>query len=99
MATNDWVLWYKQSDLMLESNTQSADHNNQSSLYDCTCQNPFNHETTFKNRYIKKSNTFGEVNFFYLQNFANQNFLHKDYPPFSPYFSTSNRCRTGECIH
>ena len=105
MATNDCFLWYKQSDLMLESNTQSADntpsanHNNQSILCDCTRQNPFNPETIFEKIYIKRSNTFDEVNLIYLQNFVNQIRLNKNYSPFSPYFSTSNFCRTGECRH
>ena len=99
MAAKDWFSWYKQSTLMLESNTSSADHNKQSSLCDCSRQNLFNNETTFENRYIKRSNLFGEVNLIYLQNFVNQIRLNKDYPPFSPYFSTSNRCITGECSH
>ena len=84
---------------MLESNTPSADHNNQSSLCDYDRQYPFNNENTFENRYIKKSNPIGEVNMIYLQNFVNQFFLNKDYLPFYPYLSTSNFCIISECIH
>ena len=99
LATKDWVSWYKQSTLMLEFNTPSGHHSKQSSSCDCARQNPVNHETTFENRFIKRSNPFGEVNLIYLQNWVNQIRLNKEYPPFSQYISTSNRCRTGKCSH
>ena len=99
IATNDWVLCYKQITLMLESNTPSSDQNNQFSLCYSFLPSPFNPEHTFENRYIKIYNPFAEANLIYLQNFANQILLNKQYPPFYPYFSTSNSGRTGECSH
>ena len=87
-----WNKWYQQT------TEKIADQDQQSSLCDCfRMQQEFSPETTFENRFIKRSTTFGEVNLIYLQNFANHIKLNKQYPPFSPFFSTQDRCKPSEC--
>jgi hypothetical protein len=76
-----------------------------SSLCDCFRPSPFRPESTYENRFVKKSTSFGEVNLIFLQNFENVIRMNQQYPPFSPHYVVSSsssqqqqqRCQTGEC--
>ena len=93
----EWPEWFRRSTNYLASDTSSADQYQQSSLCDCFRGRPFKPEESFENRYIKRSTTFGEVNLIYMQNFINRINMDEQYPPFAPYFSAQDRCKTSYC--
>ena len=86
----DWLSWYKDSTMALESDEQS-------NLCDCYRAPSFEATSTYENRFIKRSTPFGEINLIYLQNFMNSISMSEEYPPFSSFDSTPKRCKTGEC--
>lgn len=86
----DWITWYKESTIALESNKQSG-------LCDCYRPPRFNPIGTYENRFIKRSTPFGEINLIYLQNYMNLIRMDEEFPPYSSFASTPKRCKTGEC--
>lgn len=94
--SNDWKSYYKRSTVMLESNGT----NNgviQRNLCDCYRDVSFSPQTTYENRYVKHESAYGKVNLIYLQNFQDLVRMNEDYPPYSQFWSTGNRCSPGEC--
>ena len=86
----DWLSWYKDSTMALESDEQS-------NLCDCYREPNFNVGSTYENRFIKRTTPFGEINLIYLLNFLDSIQMSEESPPFSSFDSTPQRCKTGEC--
>ena len=102
MGANDWISWYQQSTIMLDSKPskhrqESKKEAYQQSLCDCFRPQPFNPDLTYENRFIKRSTRFGETNLIYLQNFKNLIRLSQHHPPFAFSSKSASRCKTGEC--
>ena len=93
---HDWKSHYIRSAMMLEFNNTN-DGVIQHNLCDCYREAQFSPQTTYENRYVKHESAYGEVNLIYLQNFQDLIRMNKDYPPYSPFWSTGNRCSPGEC--
>ena len=93
---HNWKSHYKRSTVMLEFNS-TTDHVIQHNLCDCYREAQFSPLTTYENRFVKHKTTYGEINLVYLQNFQDLIRMNKHHPPYSPFWSTENRCSPGEC--
>ena len=97
-SNSDWTSWYRRSTDMINSNPSNDNEmSQQRSLCDCYRGVPFRPKGTSENRFLIRSTPFGEIKLIFLQNFQNEISMNADYPPFSTFTGTKNRCKTGEC--
>ena len=99
-SSNDWNSWYKRSTEMINSNLSNANANessHQTTICDCYRSVPFRTKSTYENRFLTRSTQYGLIKLIYLQNFENTIRMNEDYPPFSTFAGTPERCKAGEC--
>jgi hypothetical protein len=95
MTEKDWNLWYNDSTTMVAYPQNGKEH--QMSLCDCFRPNPFQYDTTYENRFTRRVTQFGESNLIYLQSFRDEVKLNGDFPPYSSFGETVDRCAPGDC--
>ena len=104
---SSWNDLFKFSTEMLQHSSESNKINQSTTpaigtqLSLCDCFRPeggFAYNHFFENRYTKRTTAFGEINLIHLENLKDRVSMNEDYPPYKPfYFTSSNRCKPGEC--